>query len=213
MFNSTGPFYAATVLADNKKAGAHFSACHNTGNLTIVNAGNTENIGIFVGHKADETAIVDESACTNTGVITVNGTEIEAAPAISVDGKRWALPASFSEVVVGVPTAVCFVDMGVTLPGKLIVALDGESAYGADAAGIAMMMQGMMFDYTVEATDASSGKVVIKQVDHFGDAQNVELPYSNLTAESVTVDFTNMLGNMGITVCECTLFTKEVTVQ
>ena len=213
MFNSTGPFYAATVLADNKKAGAHFSACHNTGNLTIVNAGNTENIGIFVGHKADETAIVDESACTNTGVITVNGTEIEAAPAISVDGKRWALPASFSEVVVGVPTAVCFVDMGVTLPGKLIVALDGESAYGADAAGIAMMMQGMMFDYTVETTDASSGKVVIKQVDHFGDAQNVELPYSNLTAESVTVDFTNMLGNMGITVCECTLFTKEVTVQ
>ena len=136
-----------------------------------------------------------------------------SAPALSVDGKRWALPASFSEVVVGVPTAVCFVDMGVTLPGKLIVALDGESAYGADAAGIAMMMQGMMFDYTVETTDASSGKVVIKQVDHFGDAQNVELPYSNLTAESVTVDFTNMLGNMGITVCECTLFTKEVTVQ
>lgn len=213
MFNSTGVFYAATVLADNKKAGAHFSACHNTGNLTIVNAGNTENIGIFVGHKADETAIVDESTCTNTGVVTVNGTEIGATPALSVDGKRWALPASFSEVVVGVPTAVCFVDMGVTLPGKLIVALDGESAYGADAAGIAMMMQGMMFDYTVEATDASSGKVVIKQVDHFGDAQNVELPYSNLTAESVTVDFTNMLGNMGITVCECTLFTKEVTVQ
>lgn len=213
MFNSTGVFYAATVLADNKKAGAHFSACHNTGNLTIVNAGNTENIGIFVGHKADETAIVDESACTNTGVVTVNGTELGATSALSVDGKRWALPASFSEVVVGVPTAVCFVDMGVTLPGKLIVALDAESAYGAQAAGVAMMQPGMMYDYTIEATDATSGKVLLKVTDHFGDVSNVELPYSNLTAESVTVDFTNMLGNMGITVCECTLFTKEVTVQ
>ena len=213
MFNSTGVFYAATVLADNKKAGAHFSACHNTGNLTIVNAGNTENIGIFVGHKADETAIVDESACTNTGVVTVNGTELGATSALSVDGKRWALPASFSEVVVGVPTAVCFVDMGVTLPGKLIVALDAESAYGAQAAGVAMMQPGMMYDYTIEATDATAGKVLLKVTDHFGDVSNVELPYSNLTAESVTVDFTNMLGNMGITVCECTLFTKEVTVQ
>ena len=54
---------------------------------------------------------------------------------------------------------------------------------------------------------------MLKVTDHFGDVSNVELPYSNLAAESVTVDFTNMLGNMGITACECTLYTKEVTIQ
>lgn len=215
--NSTCPLYAGTLVGKNHTSACIVKDCTNSGNLTIINTASTDQkIGVFGGdNPADDAGAVTYENCVNTGVITVNGQPLGggAAEALSVDGKRWALPASFSEVVVGVPTAVCFVDMGVTLPGKLIVALDGESAYGADAAGIAMMMQGMMFDYTVETTDASSGKVVIKQVDHFGDGQNVELPYSNLTAESVTVDFTNMLGNMGITVCECTLFTKEVTVQ
>lgn len=213
MGQSTCPLYAATLVGKNHTGDCTIKDCTNTGNLTIVNCASTDlKVGEYGGDNPEGVTFENN---TNTGVITVNGQPLGggAAEALSVDGKRWALPASFSEVVVGVPTAVCFVDMGVTLPGKLIVALDGESAYGADAAGIAMMMQGMMFDYTVETTDASSGKVVIKQVDHFGDAQNVELPYSNLTAESVTVDFTNMLGNMGITVCECTLFTKEVTVQ
>lgn len=216
--NSTCPLYAGTLVGKNHTSACIVKDCTNSGNLTIINTASTDQkIGVFGGDNpvAEDSTTVTYENCVNTGVVTVNGQPLGggAAEALSVDGKRWALPASFSEVVVGVPTAVCFVDMGVTLPGKLIVALDGESAYGADAAGIAMMMQGMMFDYTVETTDASSGKVVIKQVDHFGDAQNVELPYSNLTAESVTVDFTNMLGNMGITVCECTLFTKEVTVQ
>lgn len=216
--NSTCPLYAGTLVGKNHTSACIVKDCTNSGNLTIINTASTDQkIGVFGGDNpvAEDSTTVTYENCVNTGVVTVNGQPLGggAAEALSVDGKRWALPASFSEVVVGAPTAVCFVDMGVTLPGKLIVALDGESAYGADAAGIAMMMQGMMFDYTVETTDASSGKVVIKQVDHFGDAQNVELPYSNLTAESVTVDFTNMLGNMGITVCECTLFTKEVTVQ
>ena len=214
MFNSTGLFYSGTIVGDNKKAASTLSACHNTGNLTIVNAGNTEFIGTYVGHNADDTVVVDEASCTNTGVITVNGAELGgAAEALSVDGKRWALPSSFSEVVAGVSTAVFFVDMGVSMPGKLLVALDAESAYGAEAAGIAMLQQGMMYDYTVEATDATSGKVVLKVTDHFGDVSDVELPYSNLAAESVTVDFTNMLGNVGITACECTLYTKEVTIQ
>ena len=75
MFGSTGPFYSATVLADNKKAGATFSNCHNTGNLTITNAGNTEWVGLYVGHQADDTT-ADLSACTNTGTVTVNGTAL-----------------------------------------------------------------------------------------------------------------------------------------
>ena len=211
MFNSTGSFYAATVLADNKKAGAVFGNCHNTGNLTIVNAGNTEAIGIYVGHNTDE-AVVDESACTNTGVVTVNGQAIGApAETLSIEGKCWQLPASFSEVVAGSAAVVMFVDLGVTMPGKLIVAVDAETAYGPDAAGIGQMQ--MMYDYSVAATDATSGKIVIAQTDHFGDVTNVEVPYSNLTADSVSVDFTNMLGNMGITVCQCSLFTKQLTIQ
>ena len=60
---------------------------------------------------------------------------------------------------------------------------------------------------------ATSGTVSIVALDHSGDATVVDLPYTNLTAESVTVDFTNMLGNVGITVCECSLFTKNVTIQ
>lgn len=211
MFNSTGSFYAATVLADNKKAGAVFGNCHNTGNLTIVNAGNTEAIGIYVGHNTDE-AVVDESACTNTGVVTVNGQAIGApAETLSIEGKCWQLPASFSEVVAGSAAVVMFVDLGVTMPGKLIVAVDAETAYGPDAAGIGQMQ--MMYDYSVAATDATSGKIVIAQTNHFGDVTNVEVPYSNLTADSVSVDFTNMLGNMGITVCQCSLFTKQLTIQ
>ena len=76
MLGSTGPFYSATVLADNKKAGATFSNCHNTGNLTITNAGNTEWVGLYVGHQADDTT-ADLSACTNTGTVTVNGAALQ----------------------------------------------------------------------------------------------------------------------------------------
>lgn len=209
MFNSTGVFYAATVLADNKKAGAHFSACHNTGNLTIVNAGNTENIGIFVGHKADETAIVDESACTNTGVVTVNGTELGATSALSVDGKRWQLPADIAAEITGVATAVVVADLGVTTPGMLYIAVDYESVYGAQAAGMwAPMVQAA---YTIEATDATSGNIVLATTDHFGDTVKTNVPYSNLTEESVTIDCTNMIGMPGNG--PCTIYTGEVNLN
>ncbi len=76
MFNSTGPFYAATVLANNKKAGAALSNCHNTGNLTVTNyAGATEFISVYVGCEADDTT-ADTETCTNTGTVTVNGTAL-----------------------------------------------------------------------------------------------------------------------------------------
>ena len=145
-----------------------------------------------------------------TTVVIKGGTPAPAEP-LSIEGKCWQLPASFSEVVAGSAAVVMFVDLGVTMPGKLIVAVDAETAYGPDAAGIGQMQ--MMYDYSVAATDATSGKIVIAQTDHFGDVTNVEVPYSNLTADSVSVDFTNMLGNMGITVCQCSLFTKQLTIQ
>lgn len=99
--------------------------------------------------------------------------------------------------------------MGVYAPGKLFVAADLEAFYGPDAAGYAQAVIAPM-DYTVEATDATSGVITVTTVDHFGDAVSVTLPYSNLTSEGVTIDFTNMLGNYGITACDCALFTKEI---
>ena len=131
-----------------------------------------------------------------------------AAEALSIDGKRWALPASFALATVG-QEATCFVDMGVSAAGKFFVGADLESVYGPEAAGYAQTVIAPM-DYTVEATDATSGNIKVTTVDHFGDAVNVTLPYSNLTAESVTIDFTNMLGGYGVTACDCTLSTKEI---
>lgn len=131
-----------------------------------------------------------------------------AAEALSIDGKRWQLPMSFPLATLG-QEVPCFVDMGVYAPGKLFVAVDLEAVYGPDAAGYAQTIIAPM-DYTVEATDATSGVITVTTVDHFGDAVSATLPYSNLTSEGVTIDFTNMLGNYGIAACDCTLFTKEI---
>lgn len=131
-----------------------------------------------------------------------------AAEALSIDGKRWQLPMSFSLATLG-QEVPCFVDMGVYAPGKLFAAADLEAFYGPEAAGYAQTVIAPV-DYTVEATDATSGVITVTALDYFGEAVLVTLPYSNLTAEGVTIDFTNMLGNVGVTVCECSLFTKEI---
>ena len=213
--NSTCPLYAGTLVGMNHTAACIVKDCTNSGNLTIVNSASTDlKVGEFGGNNptGDDGSEVTFENNTNTGVVTVNGQALGTpAETLAVDGKCWQLPASFSEVVAGSAAVVMFVDLGVTMPGKLIVAVDAETAYGPDAAGIGQMQ--MMYDYSVAATDATSGKIVIAQTDHFGDVTNVEVPYSNLTADSVTVDFTNMLGNMGITVCQCSLFTKQLTIQ
>lgn len=213
--NSTCPLYAGTLVGMNHTAACIVKDCTNSGNLTIINTASTDQkVGELAGNNptTEEGGAVTFENCTNTGVVTVNGQAIGApAETLSIEGKCWQLPASFSEVVAGSAAVVMFVDLGVTMPGKLIVAVDAESAYGPDAAGIGQMQ--MMYDYSVAATDATSGKIVIAQTNHFGDVTNVEVPYSNLTADSVSVDFTNMLGNMGITVCQCSLFTKQLTIQ
>ena len=138
--------------------------------------------------------------------VTIN---FPAAEALSVDGKRWQLPADIAEMISDVSTAVVVADLGVSTPGQLYVAVDYESIYGAQAAGMWAPM--IAVAYTVEATDATSGKILLQQTDHFGDIQTTEIPYTNLTADSVTIDFTNMLGMPGAN--PCTLYTGEVNLQ
>jgi hypothetical protein len=132
-----------------------------------------------------------------------------SAPALSVDGKRWQLPADIGAMVAGVPTAVLVADLGVSAPGQLMVIADYESIYGSQAAGMWAPM--LAVAYTVEPTDATSGNVVLMQTDMFGDVNKTNLPYSNLTADSVVIDFTGMLGMPGSG--PCTLYTGEVNLN
>ena len=207
MFNATGPFYSATVLADNKKAGAVVSDCHNTGNLTIVNAGNTENVDFIVGHKADETTF-NEATCTNTGVVTVNGNVLVPAAPLSIDNKQYQLPAEFGAVLLGpeYPQAVCVADLGVSMPGQLVIGVDNETIYGAVAAGTGTPM--VVVAYVVTATSATEGVVTVQQQTMAG-VQETTLPYSNLTAEGVTIDFTNL--GFGIGAVNCPVYSKAVS--
>lgn len=140
--------------------------------------------------------------------VTIEGLSTEVAA--SVDSKRWALPASVSSVLLpDYPGAVCFVDLGATAAGQLLVACDLSSVYGAQAAGFAQAL--MAAAYTVEATDATSGNIVITVTNMAGQSASAPIPYSELTENSVKLDLTNLFGNMGVGVCECTLFTNEIT--
>lgn len=132
-----------------------------------------------------------------------------AAETLSVDGKRWQLPSDIAEMIASSPTAVVVADLGVSTPGQLYVAVDYESIYGAQAAGMWAPM--VAVNYSVEATDATSGKILVQSSNMYGEVSTVEVPYSNLTADSVTIDFTNLLSMPGNG--PCTLYTGEVNLQ
>ena len=202
MCQSTVPLHAGLLLGDNKKAGAVVSNCSNSGTLTIVNAGNTEFIDILVGHKTEESSI-DTASITNTGKVIVNGNELGAAVAASIDGKQWELPADLSTAMIGQPARV-IADLGVSVPGTLIIGIDLESAYN-DPTLAGMWQPYIQVAYTIEPTDATSGYVVLSQKNMFDEVTVTKLPYTNLTAESVMVDFTGMLGVTSPN--PCTLFT------
>ena len=105
--------------------------------------------------------------------------------------------------VVGAST-VGVADLGVSAPGQLIVGASLEPVYGPDAAGQWQIM--ITAAYTVEVTDATSGKIVLMQTNMYDEVTKTELPYKNLTAESVTIDFTNMgIGGEAV----CTLYTEN----
>ena len=207
MCQSTVPLHAGLLLGNNKKAGAVVSNCSNSGTLTINNAGNTEFIDLLVGFKTEESSI-DTASITNTGKVIVNGNELGTAAALSVDGKQWVLPADIAEMIAGKASARLIVDLGVSFPGQLVVGVDYESIYGAEAAGQWAPYTAPM-SYTVEPTDATSGNIVISQTNMFDEVTKTNIPYSELTAESVKVDFTNLLGMPGNG--PCTLLTTPVS--
>ena len=208
--NSTCPLYAGTLVGMNHTAACIVKDCTNSGNLTIINTASTDQkVGELCGNNptTEDGGAVTFENCTNTGVITVNGQELGAAPALSLDGKQWLLPAEFAMSVAGFSTDV-IADLGVSAPGYLVFGASLEPIYGAQAAG---QWQALMspLPYTVTATDATSGIITISQTDHFGDVAKFDLSYSNLTENSVTIDLTNMGMGAGWT---CTLYTGNAQI-
>ena len=155
------------------------------------------------GQSGAYTIVVPESEYYDVKI------NLPAAETLSVDGKRWQLPSDIAEMIASSPTAVVVADLGVSTPGQLYVAVDYESIYGAQAAGMWAPM--VAVNYSVEATDATSGKILVQSSNMYGEVSTVEVPYSNLTADSVTIDFTNLLSMPGN--CPCTLYTGEVNLQ
>ncbi len=155
------------------------------------------------GQSGAYTIVVPESEYYDVKI------NLPAAETLSVDGKRWQLPSDIAEMLASSPTAVVVADLGVSTPGQLYVAVDYESIYGAQAAGMWAPM--VAVNYSVEATDATSGKILVQSSNMYGEVSTVEVPYSNLTADSVTIDFTNLLGMPGNG--PCTLYTGEVNLQ
>ena len=155
------------------------------------------------GQSGAYTIVVPESEYYDVKI------NLPAAETLSVDGKRWQLPSDIAEMIASSPTAVVVADLGVSTPGQLYVAVDYESIYGAQAAGMWAPM--VAVNYSVEATDATSGKILVQSSNMYGEVSTVEVPYSNLTADSVTIDFTNLLSMPGNG--PCTLYTGEVNLQ
>lgn len=155
------------------------------------------------GQSGAYTIVVPESEYYDVKI------NLPAAETLSVDGKRWQLPSDIAEMLASSPTAVVVADLGVSTPGQLYVAVDYESIYGAQAAGMWAPM--VAVNYSVEATDATSGKILVQSSNMYGEVSTVEVPYSNLTADSVTIDFTNLLSMPGNG--PCTLYTGEVNLQ
>ena len=208
MCQSTAPLYAGTLVGANKKAEAIVANSTNNGNYTINNAGNTETIGVFVGSLIEGSS-VDNASCVNNGKILVNGSELGAEVALSVDGKQWQLPEDIAMGLAGAPGARIIADLGVSFPGMLTVAVDYESIYGSAAAGY--WAPYIQVAYTVEVTDATSGKILLQQTNMYNEVTTTPIPYSNLTADSVMIDFTNMLGATSSS--PCTLFTGNVNLS
>ena len=109
------------------------------------------------------------------------------------EGKQW-----MTNVTVGDATLPAVVDLGATTPGTVVLAVDG-TAFGA--AGVYVnQMEGT---YTVEATDASSGKLTLVAGEN-----TVETSYSEFTENSVKLD----ASALGYGVLECTLVSENVTI-
>lgn len=124
---------------------------------------------------------------------------------LSVDKKQWQLPADIAMALVENSAAVIVLDLGVSVPEQFIVGVSEESIYGPQAAGYWTPMA--MANYSVTPTDETSGNIIIKTQNMFGEVQESLVPYSNLTETSVQIDFTNVFGVKGEG--PCTLYTDH----
>lgn len=82
-------------------------------------------------------------------------------------------------------------DLGLTTPGYFAVAFDLAAMYGDQLPPemVGLYMQYMAWEYTVEPTDATSGKFIIMSLDHFGDPVTTEGTYSEWNGTTCVVDF------------------------
>lgn len=98
------------------------------------------------------------------------------------------------------------VDLGVYAEGKLSVAYDMETVYGAENLPEEMLGQYQIYlqaDYEVTATDATSGTIAISQQNLYGETETVEGTYTDWDGTSCTVNLAAfMLENTVMTVSE-----------
>ena len=92
------------------------------------------------------------------------------------------------EDMYGAPSCL---DLGLTTPGYFAVAFDLAAMYGDQLPPemVGLYMQYMAWEYTVEPTDATSGKFIIMSLDHFGDPVTTEGTYSEWNGKTCVVDF------------------------
>lgn len=109
-----------------------------------------------------------------------------------IDGKQW----QFTWQTMGGITSLF--DLGVTAPGWWVLAVDA-GAWDPSYAGT--MMAYMAAEYTITETDATSGVIVLS-----ADGQTMELPYSNATETTVTIEFYGESLN-------CTVVTPSVEIN
>lgn len=119
---------------------------------------------------------------------------------------QWVLPADVAAIV-ATEGAEGIVDLGVSSEGQMLVAIDYESVYGAEAAGVWQTMMAM--DYTIEPTGETTGNIVVAKTDMFGDTTYTNVPYSELGEGTVKIDF-SFLGCGASTV---TPYDGEVTLD
>lgn len=111
-------------------------------------------------------------------------------PPPTPDKKQWILDPSLAAdpMLVGSPasTVLC---LGMNVPGYLAFGVSVLDVYGPEAAAQMPWMLYNAVEYTVEATDATSGKILV--VNGWGDVS--ELPYWDLTEDSCCFDLTKLL--------------------
>lgn len=126
-------------------------------------------------------------------------------PPPTPDKKQWLTTNADLQAVFELEATFCF-DLGVAVYESyameyLVLGVNYEDIYGPEAAGMWMSTNSLLGEYTVTATDATSGVIVY---------QGAEIPYSDFTGTECTFDFTNIFG---ISDVKCTLAEEFIPVM